>query len=88
MPIREEIRQKVKSEVANESNIDIDRVKDEHILTDAPLNLDKAALGMLTLTLRKYIKTYRSDRTVVVKEVRKSGLTVKALVDLVYEKLQ
>lgn len=88
MPTKAEVSQKVKTEIATLANIDVDLVKDEHILTDAPLNLDKVALGVLTLILRKYIKSYRHDKTLLVKDVRKSGLTVKTLIDLIYKTLQ
>lgn len=88
MPTEEEIKQKVRSEVADEANLDIDSVEDEQILANAPLNLDRVALAMLALTLRRYIKSYRPDQTLLAKEVRKSGLTVKTLIDLIYEKLQ
>lgn len=88
MPTEEEIKQKVRSEVADEANLDIDSVEDEQILANAPLNLDRVALAMLALTLRRYIKSYRPDQTLLVKEVRKNGLTVKTLIDLIYEKLQ
>ncbi|RQO77747.1 hypothetical protein DBR40_07165 [Pedobacter sp. KBW01] len=88
MPTKEEVTRKVTTEVAKEAGISPDRVKEEHVLADYPIYLDKVALGMLTLTLRKYIKTYRSDQTIVVKEVRKSGLTVKSLIELIYEKLK
>lgn len=88
MPTKEEVTKKVKTEVANEAAISPDKIKEEHVLTDYPIYLDKVALGMLTLTLRRYIKTYNSDKTILVKEVRKSGLTVKALIALIYEKLK
>ncbi|WP_443939647.1 hypothetical protein [Pedobacter sp. MW01-1-1] len=86
MQTKEQIKQKVLSEIADEANIAINLIEEAYVLADPPLSMNHQGLGMLTLDLRKYVKAHRPDNTVLMKEVRKSGLTVKALIDLITEK--
>jgi len=87
MPTKEEIRQKVKSILADEANISIEDIIDTGKLTDFPLNLDKSDLLPVTIKLRQYVKTQKADQTVLVKETRTPGLTVNGLTDLINTKL-
>lgn len=57
-------------------------------LKDPPLSMDDTGLGFMTLSLRGYIKNERPEKTIIVTEVRKPGLTVSGLVDLVFSKLK
>lgn len=56
------------------------------ILASPPLSLNGTALNFLTLTLRGYILHHNGIHRIYAAEVRKTGLTVKDLIDLVYSK--
>lgn len=56
------------------------------ILAKSPLSLDSTALNFLTLTLRGYIQHHDGSKNIYAAEVKKSDLTVKGLIDLVYSK--
>ncbi len=60
----------------------------EYVLKDFPLLLDDKKLGNLTLQLRGYVQQYKPNATVLAPEVRKKGLTVSALVDLIVKKVK
>lgn len=88
MPTKEEIRLKVRAILAEEANIEVSAVIDTAKLSDLPLSLDKSDLLPVTLQLRRYVKSFKEDQTVLVKETRSSGLTVNGLIDLIDAKLK
>jgi len=84
MPTRNEVANVVKEKLAQKAGIDPDDIKDDRKLTEWPLTLDNIALGFIAIELRKYAKKYEPDAKVTTAMVRKPGLTVEKLIDLIY----
>lgn len=53
-----------------------------------PLKMGDAILVLLAMSLRPYVKKYDKKKTVFSKEVKKKGLTVKGLYELIYNKIK
>ena len=83
----EEIKKNVIAYIASFANISTSGVKDEYILKDHPLQLDNGKLGSLSLVLRAYVKSLNPDETVLVTELRGSGMNVKKICELVIQKI-
>ncbi|MFP9100908.1 hypothetical protein ACLI09_17820 [Flavobacterium sp. RHBU_24] len=81
------IENDVKAYVASYSHLAIGLIQDGHVLAKPPLNLDDTALAFLAGSLRSYVRHYKPSATVLASEVRKKGLTVKLLIDLITNKL-
>jgi hypothetical protein len=56
-------------------------------LRGPPLRFDDNRLAYLAMALRGYVKSFNGEETVTAGEVRKSGLTVDGLRDLIYGKV-
>lgn len=87
MPTPNEIKEKVKSILAEEASIQPSDVIESAKLNEPPLSLDKSDLLPVTIKLRRYVKTYKNTETVLVKETRSPGLNVKGLIQLINIKL-
>lgn len=88
MPTKNQVSTEVKRILAEKANINPDHVKDNGKLTEWPLSLDSTALGFVAIDLRRYAKQQNSNATILASDVRKSGITVSALVTFVYNKIQ
>ena len=86
-PTREQVAEAVIAAVATVSGLKPEKIKEEHVLKEHPLNLDDQQLNRLTLKLREYIKSIDPAKTIWVTTVRKSGQTVKGLIDYIFKLL-
>ena len=86
LPTKAEVSVRVKGFI--EAFSDSDEVDEDNVLAEAPLSMDATALGYLATTLRQYVKFHNDKVTILVGEVRKSGLTVLGLIDLVFKRIK
>jgi hypothetical protein len=84
MPTKQQITTKVNGTIKDMTGLS---PKPGNVLADAPLRMDSTSLANLALGLRNYVKGFDPEQTVTVTEVRKSGLTVEQLIDLIDKKL-
>lgn len=57
-------------------------------LKGPPLRFDDNKLAYLAMSLRGYVRNHRESATVSVTELRKAGLTIAGLTDLVYGRVK
>ncbi len=88
MPTQTEIRNAVVAEVAIAATIAASQITDTMVLTGPPLKIDATNLTNLAARLRVYVKAHAPGESIYAREVKKSGLTVGALVKLVAERVQ
>ncbi|HLN94084.1 MAG TPA: hypothetical protein VK183_00515 [Flavobacterium sp.] len=88
MPTREEVAEAVKRLLAEKAGIKPEDVQDSRKLTEWPLTFDSIALGFVAIDLRKYARKYNPNASVTGAMVRKTGLTVAKLIDLIYNVMQ
>lgn len=62
------------------------QIEETYVLKNWPLALDSFSLALLAISCDKYIKTIAPDKAIYVSEIRRKGLTVKGLVNLVITK--
>jgi len=88
MPTRDEVSAAVVSTIAGFTRLPPDQVHWDDDLQALPLSLDSNGLAFLANTLRGYVKFHsQGQETVLAAEVRKCGLTVQGLVDLIFSKV-
>jgi len=87
-PTRAEVKIAVTTIIAEITGLKPQKIKEEHVLKEHPLYMDDMQLIRLALELRKYIKSFDKTKTILVATIRKSGLTVGKLIDLVYNLLK
>lgn len=80
------IKNNVKAYIGSFANMKPANILDEHTLKSNPLNLDDVKLGFLALALRAYLKSLNPSTTILVSELRKSGMTVKKTYELIIQK--
>jgi hypothetical protein len=88
MPTKAEVRDAVVWYLAGFTGISPTSIKDESELKGPPLRFDDNRLAFLAMSLRGYVKNHRDSVTVSVGELRKAGLTVGGLVDLIHGKVK
>jgi hypothetical protein len=84
---RAEVAKSVISIIAAFTGLSTGQIKEEMVLTDPPLSFDSTGLAFLAMALRGYIKSLNDKQTITVTVVRKPGLTVGGLIDLVHSKV-
>lgn len=88
MPTRAEVSTAVVATIAGFARLRPDQVHLDYGLQALPLSMDSNGLAFLANTLRGYVKFHsQSQETVLAAEVRKCGLTVQGLVDLIVSKV-
>jgi hypothetical protein len=87
MPTSSEINRVVKHLVSLYSGLKEASVSDAMVLVEAPLKFEDPGLNSLTLSLRGYVKFFKPENTIVLKEVKKKGQTVAGLISIVKEKI-
>jgi len=85
-PSQAEVLQNVKWFISGYTHIPPEKIEAEWELKGPELSFDEAQLGFLAMSLRGYVQHYNPDATVLAKETRQSGQTVKSLAALIYEK--
>lgn len=84
----ETVKEDVKDYISSFSNMPAEVILDTYILKKHPLMLIGMKLDSLALQLREYVKEYDPSETVLLKEVRKKGLSVSGLCTLIYKKVK
>lgn len=84
---RAEVAQNVLKIISSFTNLKPALIKESQVLTKPPLLFDSTRLTFLALSLRGYVKLHNNSQTVLATEVKKSGLTVEGLIDLVHKKI-
>jgi hypothetical protein len=88
MLTRDDVELAVTRTIAGFTRLPRDQVTSNLELRDPPLSLDSNQLAFIAMSLRGYVQYYSDGKeTVLASEVRKNGLTVKALVDLIFKKV-
>ncbi len=88
MKTRDEVKNAVITTIAGFTRLPTIQIEPEMELNGPFLALDANQLTFMAMTLRGYVKYYSSGKeTVVVSELRKSGLTVSKLINLIYKKV-
>ncbi len=80
------IRKDVITYIGAFANMAPEFIEDDFILKNHPLYLDDEKLGFLTISLRDYLKTLNPEASILVTEIRKSGMTVRSTYQLIIEK--
>jgi hypothetical protein len=86
-PIKEKVFEDVKYFISKFTNRPVSNIKNEYELQKHPLKMDTPKLNFMALSLRGYIKNHNPSKTILAKEVKKSGVTVLILSDLVNNKI-
>ena len=84
--MKEVIQSNVIAYIASFANMPVKDILDKYVLKDDPLNLDDPKLAFLAGALRAYLKSMNEKETVLVTELRKSGLDVKSTYELIIKK--
>ncbi|MXN92188.1 hypothetical protein GR160_13230 [Flavobacterium sp. Sd200] len=79
----EQIKSTIVGYIAVSTKYPETKIDEEFVLKKWPLALDDISLAFLAISCDKYLKTFNPDKEVFISEIRKRGLTVKGLVDLV-----
>ena len=87
MPTKAQVEAKVYSDISLYSGISLSRIRPEHILADPPIQFADPAWNSLALSLRAYVRHNNGDNTVRLSEVKKKGLRVQDLCDLIYSRV-
>jgi len=82
----EQIKSTVVGYISLSTKYEPAQIEEKFVLKNWPLALDNISLAFLALSCDKYVKTLNPDKGVFVSEIRRNGLTVKGLVDLVLAK--
>jgi hypothetical protein len=88
MPTKAEVRDAVVWYLAGFTGVSPTSMKDTWELKGPPLRLDDNKLAYLAMSLRGYVKNHSNSATVSVSELRKAGLTVAGLADLIHGKVK
>ena len=84
--MKTKIKNNVIAYISSFANINPTNISEDYILKGNPLNLDDVKLGFLTIALRAYLKSLNPNETLLVTEIRKSGMTVKKTYELIIQK--
>ncbi len=84
--MKEAIQANVIAYIASFANMPAEAIRDKYVLRDNPLNLDDIKLGFLAIALRAYLKSLNDKETVLVTDLRKSGLDVQRTYELIISK--
>jgi hypothetical protein len=88
MSTRDEVETAVVATLAGFTRLSPSRITPDLPLQKSPLSLDSNRLAFLATSLRGYVKFHSHEtETLLVSEVRKSGLSVAGLVDLIFKKV-
>ncbi len=87
MPTILEVKEKVLKMLSIFVNMPESKISDEYVLKDTPLSLESTQLKFLALSLRGYVKSIKSDKTVTAAEISIKGLKVYDLSNLIYAKV-
>lgn len=82
----EQIKSTIVGYISLSTKYDAAQIDEKFVLKNWPLALDNISLAFLALSCDKYIKTFNPHNAVFVSEIRRNGLTVKGLVDLIVAK--
>ena len=83
MPSSSEIASTVIHSVSKYSGVKEAKILQTMVLANPPLMFQDIGYNALTLSLRGYIQFSKIDNTILLKEVKKPGQTVKDLIELV-----
>lgn len=64
------------------------QLKPTYVLQDPPLMMNSMQLTKLALALRAYVQLYDNTATIVASDIKKSGMTVADVTNLVFKKLK
>lgn len=84
--MKEKIKADVISYIAAYANLSPTKIKEEYILKEHPLHYDDMSLANLIILLRAYLRGKNPKATLFSSEIRKKGLTVKNLIQLIQER--
>jgi hypothetical protein len=82
----EQIKSTIVGYISSSTKYDPAQIDEKFVLKKWPLALDNISLAFLALSCDKYVKTFNPDKDIFLSELRKNGLTVQGLVDLVAAK--
>lgn len=86
-PSEKQVKEDVIGFVAAFSNLEPGQVQEDWVLKGTQLALDDNGLAFLAMSLRGYVRHYNPSGAVLAEDVRKKGLTVKALAKLIFERM-
>ena len=87
MPSKAQVSTEVLRLVSTHTTLGPGQLKGDYTLKGIPLLFDNISLMFLAESLRGYVKQYDENATVKTGEVRKSGLTVDGLVQMIQKKV-
>lgn len=87
-PTKEEIFNTVKEDIAQCSQYPISSIKDIYELKKGPLRMNNIGFILLRRRLSRFVKKYKPNKTIFKKELTKSGVTIKKVCELVFNKIQ
>jgi hypothetical protein len=79
----DQIKKDVLLIISTFTTLNVNEIKDEYILKFPPLLIDNIGLGFLALSLRGYIKQHNPDATIKAYELRRSNLSVGAVISII-----
>jgi len=82
----EQIKNTIVGYIAFSTKHAAEQIEDYYVLKKWPLALDDYSLAFIAISCDKYIKTIDPYKDIFVSELRKKGLTVKGLIDIVISK--
>lgn len=86
-PSKDKVFNDVKDFISKFTNRPISSLENEFELQKHPLRMDVPKLSFMTLSLRGYIKNFNASKTILLSEVKKSGVTVLSLCELVFNRI-
>ena len=87
-PTKNEVQTAVVTTISGFTQLTVNYISLEYKLTGPPLSFDSNRLAYLALSFRGYVRFHTGgEKTVLASELRKGGLKVGGVVDLILEKI-